>query len=132
VRRAEQLDADVVVFTGWSSTGGPSEAEQMRELWAGPPRELVLEPRARNTAENAVYSLRVLLERGDVESATVVCSVRHRVRVPYFFGRLFREHGIEAGYDFVRRPLPAPGRWLEELVGLALMRKHRRDAQSLW
>ena len=28
--------SDVVVFSGWSSTGGPSEAEQMRDAWRGP------------------------------------------------------------------------------------------------
>ena len=40
VHEAERLvtagGADLVVFSGWSSTGGPSEAEQMRDLWSGP------------------------------------------------------------------------------------------------
>ena len=46
VREAEELvsgaRADVVVFSGWSSTGGPSEAEQMRDAWRGPAAELVV------------------------------------------------------------------------------------------
>ena len=123
VRRASQMDADVVVFTGWSSTGGPSEAEQMRALWDPP--NLLLDPDARNTAENASNALRLLLEHGGVDHATVVCSIRHRIRVPYFFGELFRRHGIAVDYEFVRRPLPTPRIWLEELVALALMRGQR-------
>jgi len=39
------------VFSGWSPSGGPSEAEQMRTLWRGPEVELVIEPTARVTAE---------------------------------------------------------------------------------
>lgn len=123
VRRAQSLPADVVVFTGWSSSGGPSEAEQMRELWDPP--GLLLEPHARNTAENAVNSLQLLLEHGGVDRATVVCSIRHRIRVPYFFGRLFERHGIAVDYDYVRRPLPRPRIWLEELVALLVMRHQR-------
>src|ERR1700749_3960284 len=77
VREAEALatadDADVVVFSGWSSTGGPSEAEQMRDAWRGPDVELVVEPTARNTAENAARTLPLLLERG-VTQAVVVCA----------------------------------------------------------
>jgi len=131
VKRAEQLGGDVAVFSGWSSTGGESEAEQMRSLWTTPGPELILEPRARNTAENASYSLALLLEHGGVDAATIVCSIRHRIRVPYLFGALFRQNGIEPSYEFVRRPLPPPGIWFQEAVGLALMPKHRRQAGAL-
>lgn len=133
VRRAEQLVAErdpaVVVFTGWSSTGGPSEAEQMRELWQTPGPKLLVEQRARNTAENAAYSLLLLRGHG-IDRATIVCSIRHRIRVPYLFGALFREHRIEPGYEFVSRPLPPPRVWLLEAGGLVLMRRHRREAIS--
>ena len=41
-RRAEALAARAppraVIFTGWSSTGGPAEADQMAQEWQGPPR----------------------------------------------------------------------------------------------
>src|SRR5262249_58346383 len=61
VREAERLvslgGADAVVFSGWASTGGPSEAEQMRGAWAGPRGELVVEPTAPNTPENAAPAL---------------------------------------------------------------------------
>src|SRR5947208_102090 len=47
VREAELLasstGAEVVVFSGWSSTGGLSEAEQMRDAWDGPAVDLVVE-----------------------------------------------------------------------------------------
>src|SRR3954469_12112058 len=65
VRRAEQLAAEAppraVIFTGWSSTGGPAEADQMAAEWQGR-RDIALlrEPRAVNTAENGGGSLAVL------------------------------------------------------------------------
>jgi hypothetical protein len=125
VARAAELPADVVVFTGWSSTGGPSEAEQMRALWTRDDADVLIEPNARMTAENATNSLGVLLEHGGIDRATIVCSIRHRVRVPYFFGALFESRGIAVDYEFVRRPLPRPRIWLEELVALAVMRRQR-------
>src|ERR1700741_1142903 len=68
VREAEGLvgagGGDVVVFSGWSSPGGPSEAEQRRDGWRGPDAELVVEPTARHTAENAARTLPLLLQRG--------------------------------------------------------------------
>ena len=42
IRRAEALAAEAppraVIFTGWSSNGGPAEADQMAEEWKGPRR----------------------------------------------------------------------------------------------
>ena len=52
-RLAERLEPDIVVFSGWSPRGGVPEAEQMRELWRGPETELVVEPTAATTAQNA-------------------------------------------------------------------------------
>ena len=89
--------AEVVVFSGWSSTGGSSEAEQMRDAWRGPAVELVVEPTARTTAENAARTLPLLLERG-VERALVVCAPPHLVRTRLLFRRLYRGSGIEVGF----------------------------------
>ena len=50
-RLAVRVGAGVVVFSGWSPSGGPSEAEQMRALWRGPPVELVTEETASTTAQ---------------------------------------------------------------------------------
>jgi uncharacterized SAM-binding protein YcdF (DUF218 family) len=104
VHEAERLvltdGADVVVFSGWSSTGGPSEAEQMRDLWNGPDVELVVEPTARNTAENASRTLRLLRERR-IERAVVVCAPTHLARTRLLFGRLYRSAGIEVAFRAV-------------------------------
>src|ERR1700750_3401907 len=101
VREAEGLvdagAADVVVFSGWSSTGGPSEAEQMRDAWRGPAVELVVEPTARNTAENAARTLPLLNDRG-VGRAVVVCAPSHLPRTRLLFGRLYRSSGVEVAF----------------------------------
>lgn len=99
VAHAEQLaarvDPVVVVFSGWSSTGGPSEAEQMRDAWERPGAELVVEPTARSTAENASRTLPLLLGRG-VDTAHIVCAPLHALRTRFFFGRLYRSAGVRA------------------------------------
>ena len=75
--------ADVVVFSGWSSTGGRSEAEQMRD------------------AENAARTLPLLLERG-VRCAVVVCAPPHLVRTRLLFRRLYRGSGVEVRFRVAR------------------------------
>ncbi|MGH3054742.1 MAG: YdcF family protein, partial [Gaiellaceae bacterium] len=108
VQEAERLVSagrgDLVVFSGWSSTGGPSEAEQMREAWRGADVELVVEPTARNTAENAARTLPLLLER-EVGRAVVVCAPSHLPRTRVLFGRLYRDSGVEVAF---RAPRLAP------------------------
>src|SRR4051794_17458926 len=79
VKRAEALAAETkpraIVFTGWSSTGGPSEAEQMAALWSGRcDVDLLLEPLAANTAENAARSLRIVSTVAGARGVCVVCS----------------------------------------------------------
>jgi uncharacterized SAM-binding protein YcdF (DUF218 family) len=101
VREAESLvragGADVVVFSGWSSTGGPTEAEQMRDEWRGPEAELVVEPSARHTAENAARTLPLLVERG-VGRAVVVCAPTHLPRTRFLFGRIYRGAGVDVAF----------------------------------
>jgi uncharacterized SAM-binding protein YcdF (DUF218 family) len=101
VLEAEELvstaGADVVVFSGWSPTGGRSEAEQMRDAWHGPDVELVVEPTATSTAENAVRTLPLLLDR-QVGAAVVVCAPPHLVRTRLFFRRLYRGSGVELSF----------------------------------
>jgi uncharacterized SAM-binding protein YcdF (DUF218 family) len=104
VREAELLvsstGADVVVFSGWSSSGGVSEAQQMSEAWHGPAVELVVEETARSTAENAARTLPLLLERG-VRGAVVVCAPPHFARTRLLFGRLYRTFGVEPAFRVV-------------------------------
>ena len=101
VREAEGLvssaGAEVVVFSGWSSSGGPSEAEQMRDAWQGPEAELVVEPTATNTAENAARTLPLLRERG-VDRAVVVCTPTHLPRARQLFGRIYRSAGVDVAF----------------------------------
>jgi uncharacterized SAM-binding protein YcdF (DUF218 family) len=105
VLEAEELvsstAADLVVFSGWSPTGGRSEAEQMRDAWHGPPVELVVEPTAASTAQNAARTLPLLLERG-VGAAVVVCAPPHLVRTRLSFRRLYRDSGVELSFRAAR------------------------------
>jgi uncharacterized SAM-binding protein YcdF (DUF218 family) len=107
VREAEQLvssaEADVVVFSGWSPTGGLSEAEQMRDAWRGPAVELVVEPTAASTAENAARTLPLLLERG-IGTAVVVCAPPHLFRTRLLFDLLYRGSGVELSFRVPRLP----------------------------
>jgi hypothetical protein len=138
VRRAAALAAEpgtrAVILTGWSSSGGASEAEQMAAAWAGPPDvPLLLEPLARNTAENAVRSLQTLRAStaADADEVLVVCSIRHALRVRYFFGALYRRHGYAIGYRFVTRPRPSLGLLLHELASMTRMARDRRAAEAM-
>ena len=105
VREAEQLvsstEADVVVFSGWSPTGGPSEAEQMRNAWRGLAVELVVEPTAASTAENAARTLPLLLDR-EVGDAVVVCAPPHLLRTRVLYRRLYRDSGVEVAFRVAR------------------------------
>jgi uncharacterized SAM-binding protein YcdF (DUF218 family) len=132
VREAERLvsagPADVVVFSGWSSTGGPSEAEQMRDAWSGPDAELVVEPTARNTAENAARTLPLLRDRG-ITRAVVVCAPTHLARTRLLFGRLYRGEGVVTAF---RSPAVAPSlrsiAW--ELAAFPLLPAQLRAARA--
>jgi uncharacterized SAM-binding protein YcdF (DUF218 family) len=103
-RLARDHDAAAVVFSGWSPSGGPSEAEQMRDAWAGPAVELVVEPTATSTAENAARTVPLLVERG-IERAFVVCAPVHRKRAHFFFRRLYGKRRIEATVVAARVPV---------------------------
>jgi uncharacterized SAM-binding protein YcdF (DUF218 family) len=127
-RLAAGLAPEVVLFTGWSSTGGPSEAEQMKLAWTGPEIELVAEPTARTTAENASRSLALLLER-DIEAATVVCTPLHLARARLFFGRLYRANGLAVSFRVARvRPSVRAAVW--ELSALPLVPFQLRAAHA--
>ncbi len=136
VRRAEALAAEVppraVIFTGWSSTGGPPEAEQMARQWDGR-RDvpLLCEPRAVNTAENAVRSLELVRTIEGASEVVLVCSIRHFPRVRFLFDRLYRRHGYATRYRYVLRPLPSLRLVAHELSSLTRMVRDRRRALRL-
>jgi hypothetical protein len=83
----------------------------MRDEWHGPEGvEIVVEPTAARTAENASRTLPLLAERG-IRRALVVCTAFHRHRVQYFFTRLYSAAGIETElHSRARRPHRAGAR----------------------
>jgi uncharacterized SAM-binding protein YcdF (DUF218 family) len=136
VRRAEALAAEAppraVIFTGWSSNGGPPEAEQMAEEWQGR-RDVPLlrEPQAVNTAENAVRSLELVRAIAGASEVVLVCSIRHFPRARFLFDRLYRSYGYATRYRYVVRPLPSLPLWHHELMSIVRMARDRRRALPL-
>jgi uncharacterized SAM-binding protein YcdF (DUF218 family) len=132
VREAERLAAkypvDAVVFSGFTRGSGLSEAEQMRDAWEGPDIELVVEPTASRTAENAARTLPLLVERG-IGQAFVVCTPLHLARVRFLFSRLYGAHGIETSFRVPRMP-PSARALVWELVAFPAVRRHLRGARK--
>jgi len=124
---AEDLSPVAVVFSGWSPVGGRSEAEQMKDAWRGPEVELVVEPTARFTAENASRTLPLILERG-VEEAVIVCALPHFVRTRLFFHRLYRERGVTTRFQVLRSA--SPHAVVREIVALPLCPWQLRAARA--
>ena len=93
---AQRRPTRAAVLTGYTSTGGLSEAEQMRAAWrlAGVPP--LLEVAGRNTAGNAACSLPIVLALGGIREVTVVTSAWH-VRAPYMFAP-WRDHGLRVRF----------------------------------
>lgn len=86
------------ILTGYTSTGGLSEAEQMLAAWRLPDVPALLEVAGRNTAENASRSLPIVLALGGVRRATVVTSAWH-LRAPYHFAA-WRRYGLDVDFAF--------------------------------
>ena len=127
-RLAQQLRPDAVIFSGWSRVGAVSEAEQMRELWRGPAAELVVEPTAATTAQNAARTLPLVLERR-LEHVVVVSAPLHRYRVQWFFRRLYDAHGIATSFHVARIP-PTPFALAWELGALSVRSRQLRAARA--
>ena len=125
---AERLEPRVVVFSGWSPNGGASEAEQMQELWRGPDVELVVEPTASTTAENAARTLPLLLER-QIEQAVVICTPPHVYRARWFFRRLYTAHGIGTSFE-APRVVPTPSAVIWELGALTVRSRQLRAVKE--
>jgi hypothetical protein len=97
LHRAEQLvrrkPTRAALLTGYTATGGLSEAEQMALAWRDPAVPFLLEVAGRNTAENATRSLPLLLALGGVRRVSVVTSAWH-VRTSWFFAP-YRRYGLD-------------------------------------
>jgi len=127
-RLAEKHEPRVVVFSGWAPNGGVSEAEQMQRLWRGPEVELVLEPTAATTAENAARTLPLLVER-QIEHATVICSPLHVYRARWFFRRLYAARGVRTTFA-TPRVVPTPSAVIWELGALTVRSRQLRAAEE--
>jgi glucosamine-6-phosphate deaminase len=129
VQRAEWVTqrrpTRAVVLTGYTSTGGLSEAEQMRAAWRLPGVPALLEVAGRNTAGNAACSLPIVLALGGIREVTVVTSAWH-IRAPYMFAP-WRRHGLRVHFAVDRR-----GDWprmlARELHEARAARRERREA----
>ncbi len=127
-RLAARCSPRAVVFSGWSPDGSTCEAEQMLAAWRGPEVELVVEPTATITAENAARTLPLLLERG-IERALVVTTPLHLYRARYFFRRLYAAHGIDA--RFRAAPVAPSVHMLGwELVAMTARKRQLRAAEA--
>ncbi len=74
----------------------------MRDAWGGPDVDLVVEPTARSTAENAARTLPLLLERA-VGEALVVCAPSHLVRARLLFSTIYRGSGLDVAFRVARQ-----------------------------
>lgn len=127
-RLAESLPAETVVFSGWAPGGGTPEAEQMRAAWRGADVELVVEPTAAVTAQNASRTLPLLLER-EITRAVVICTRAHSLRARYFFSRLYGPAGIDTSFRLA--PIaPSPSALIWELLALPLCMPQLRAARA--
>jgi glucosamine-6-phosphate deaminase len=97
------------VLTGFSSTGGLSEAEQMAEEWYVADVPTLLDVAGADTLGNAVCSLPLIEALGGIRRVTVVTSAWH-IRAPIYF-RLYED----AGYSVRFRRDWRHGPWLRML-----------------
>lgn len=128
VALARRAPPRAVVLTGYTSTGGLSEAEQMKATWPEDAAPALLEVAGRDTAENASRSLPIVLALGEARHVVVVSSAWH-VRVPFFFAP-YRRFGLRVSY----RGSFAHGNWprmlAEELHGARHAAARRREAMA--
>lgn len=106
--RAAELstDEDVIVLSGWARSGdAESGAALMAAAWSGAAREVVVDPVARTTVENAHNAVNDVLRVGARE-VLVVTSSWHAPRARIAFRWLLRFTGVK-----VRSASP-PGRSL--------------------
>jgi glucosamine-6-phosphate deaminase len=128
LRLARRRAPRAVVLTGYTSTAGLSEAEQMKSAWDEDVAPALLEVAGRDTAENASRTLPILLALAEAPRVTVVSSPWH-LRVPWYFAP-YRDFGLDVTY----RPCAPRGRWrpmlAEELRDLRRARPRRRAAMA--
>lgn len=116
------------ILTGWTHTGGLSEAEQMARSWDVEDVPAILEVAGRNTAENASRSLPLALALGAIRRVTVVTSAWH-LRAPYFFAA-YRDRGLAVDLHPSWDLRGWPHLVALEIEGLHSIRRARREAMA--
>jgi glucosamine-6-phosphate deaminase len=126
-RIAQGTPVRATVITGYTSTGGLSEAEQMAEEWAVPDTPVLMDVAGRDTIDNATRSLPILLALDGIREVIVVTSAWHlrarRAFAPY------RRHDLKVmfRYDWSEGPwLPMLLRELRLMVSGALASRRNR------
>jgi uncharacterized SAM-binding protein YcdF (DUF218 family) len=125
-RAAERRPVRAAVLTGFTSTGGLSEAEQMAEEWNVRDVPAVLEVAGTDTLGNARCSLPLIDALGGIRRVTVVTSAWHIRARPYF--ALYRDAGYELRFRYDWRHGP----WLRMLwreLSLMPARRARRSGR---
>jgi glucosamine-6-phosphate deaminase len=116
-----------VILTGYTRTGGLSEAEQMAADWRLPEVPVLLEDAGRDTSGNASRSLPIIRAIGGIRRVTVVTSAWH-IRTPYFFAP-YRVFGLRLSFR-----LTTHGNWprmlRHEFRVLPAARRERRRAMA--
>lgn len=128
-------ESDVVVLSGWARTPRVRpEALLMAAAWDGVCRELVVDPDARHTLDNAENALDDLA-RTDGHTVVVVTSRWHAPRARVIFAMVFRGTGarvVTSSPDepmSVGRTVHEVPRWLLLPVQLLASRWARRSAR---
>jgi len=98
---------------------GTPEAELMRAAWTGPEVELICDPDARSTAQNA-WNVAATARALDAKELVVVTSRWHQARVRLLLGTALRGTGIRLS---VESPpgAPSPLLFARELACFALL-----------
>jgi hypothetical protein len=126
-RECRRAPPRAAILTGYTRTGGFSEAEQMEAEWSLPGVPALMEDAGRDTAENASRSLPIIRAIGEIRRVTVVTSAWH-VRARYFFAP-YRAFGLRLSFR-----LTGHGSWgrmlWHEARSLPAMRRERRRAMA--
>lgn len=104
--------AKKIILSGAAVHNNLVEAEVMAAYCiknSVPEDALILERKARNTYENALYSVR-LMKQLNYNSAIVVTSSFHKQRAHYLFSRFIAKYGVEAApfpnsFTFLRKAI---------------------------
>jgi uncharacterized SAM-binding protein YcdF (DUF218 family) len=104
---------DVVVLSGWARvSGSTAEAELMRDAWTGSAADVVADPTARTTVENA-WNARDDVRRSGAEQVIVVTSRWHAPRARAAFRAALK--GLDARVEVVSPPAANARASLREL-----------------